>query len=356
MKITIYTLFPAWFDGPLGDSIVQRAQESGRLQIDRINFRDYAQDRHKTVDETPYGGGGGMVLRPDVLAHAMDNTIGPPGQPGRPYTVYLSPRGRRFDQDMARQFALLPGLALLCGHYEAVDQRLLDSRVDEEVSLGDFVLTGGEIPAMAVVDAVARLLPGVLGNESSAQNDSFMDGLLEGPHYTRPEEFEGHGVPDVLLSGDHAAIEQWREEQALKTTRQRRPDLHEEQILYPAQVRRLARRRRPFAVWREGREGASTLLFANRSVLQLQNWRELPEARHASRGVHDLIRFAEFRDARTENTEADRDLVSREIDEAAHAFLEGRALPDFVRPAARRLVLNLWHEIRKIQEAPDNRH
>ncbi len=190
-----------------------------------MNFRDFATDKHRSVDDAPYGGGAGMVIRAEPLARAMDATIGPPGSPGRAHAILTSPGGRTFTQRVAEEFARLESLAVVCGHYEGIDQRIIDTRIDEEVSIGDFVLTGGEIPAMAMVDAVARLLPGVLGNEDSAPGDSFSTGLLEGPQYTRPDEFEGLRVPDVLLGGNHAAIEKWRREQALSRTRQRRPDM-----------------------------------------------------------------------------------------------------------------------------------
>lgn len=304
MKITIFTLFPGWFAGPLGDSILQRAQERGLIELSYVNFRDFATDKHASVDDTPYGGGGGMVLRADVLARALDDSIGAVGHAARPRTILMSPRGRRFDQRMAIELAALPSLAIVCGHYEAVDQRLIDTRIDEEVSLGDFVLTGGEIPAMAIVDAVARLLPGVLGNETSSENESFMNGLLEAPHYTRPEVFEERRVPDVLLSGNHAAIAQWREEQSLALTSERRPDLFPAQLLWPEQVRRLARRSRPFAVWR--REGDHfDWLYVPAFVTAQDGWEERLRTLRSEAGIQPQIRVAEIKDVRLEDATAD---------------------------------------------------
>lgn len=225
VRIDILTLFPTWFEGPLTESILARAREQGLLDLRIHNFRDYAQDRHKVVDDTPYGGGGGMVLKPEPLARALDAIAGHPGAPERPRVLLTSPQGPVFTQDKARQLAALPRFVLVCGHYEGVDQRVIDTRIDEEISIGDFVLTGGELPAMIVVDAVARMIEGVLGNPDSAVNDSFYAGLLDCPHYTRPEEFEDRGVPEVLLSGHHAKIEAWRLIQGLLKTAAVRPDL-----------------------------------------------------------------------------------------------------------------------------------
>jgi tRNA (guanine37-N1)-methyltransferase len=225
MRIDLFTLFPHWFGGVFGDSILRRAREKGLLDIRLHDFREWTRDRHRSVDDSPYGGGAGMVLRPEPLAAALDEVCGAPGTAGRPYVLLTSPSGTTFTQRRAEELARLPRIALVCGHYEAVDQRLIDTRIDEEISIGDFVLTGGEIPAMAVVDAVARLIPGVLHNDQSAVEESFTSGLLEGPHYTRPEVFEGLRVPDVLRSGDHARIAKWRRAEALRKTRARRPDL-----------------------------------------------------------------------------------------------------------------------------------
>lgn len=225
MRIDLFTLFPDWFGGVFGDSILKRAREKGLLDIRVHDFREWTRDRHRSVDDSPYGGGAGMVIRPEPLAATLDEVCGAPGSPERPYVLLTSPSGTTFTQRRAEEFARLPRIAVVCGHYEAVDQRLIDTRIDEEISIGDFVLTGGEIPAMAIVDAVARLVPGVLHNDQSAVEESFSSGLLEGPHFTRPEVFEGLRVPDVLRSGDHARIAKWRRAEALRKTRARRPDL-----------------------------------------------------------------------------------------------------------------------------------
>lgn len=344
MKITVFTLFPAWFDGPLGDSILQRARDAGHLTIDIVNFRQWATDRHHSVDDTPYGGGGGMVLRADVLAEAMDANIGPPATPSRPRVLLMSPRGRVFDQPMAIELSRLPSIALVCGHYEGIDQRLIDSRIDEEVSLGDFVLTGGEIPAMAIIDAVARMIPGVLGNETSAPQDSFMNGLLEAPHYTRPEDFEGTRVPDVLLSGNHAAIAEWRESEALRLTRQRRPDLHAAQILSPAQVRRLARRARPLALWRIRPQ--FTILYASSLVHALGNLEELlGTTRYEVSETDPSIRFAEIRDAGSSDPDADRAHLLTELRE----MMSRNDAPGTSLGEVAVLLRNLLHEMEKTQ-------
>lgn len=313
LKITLFSLFPDWFDGPLGDSILQRAKESGYLDIQTVNFREYSKDRHQSVDAAPYGGGGGMVLRPDVLANAMDSTIGAPQSDERPYTILMSPRGRKFDQQVAIELAKKPALAFVCGHYEAVDQRLIDTRIDEEISIGDFVLTGGEIPAMAMIDSIARMIPGVLGNETSAELDSFMDGLLEAPHYTRPEEFEGLAVPPVLLSGNHREIEKWREDSSLKLTRKRRPDLYECQWLGPESVRRLARRGKPFAIWELDRNGSLNPLFICSAVTALPNWKALLTEGRFQKGLTSTIRFAEIREASSGDEDLDRARVIQDV-------------------------------------------
>jgi tRNA (guanine37-N1)-methyltransferase len=213
----IVTLLPEAFPGILGLSLTGRALEQGVWRLQTVPLRAFGQGRHRNVDDTPAGGGAGMVLRADVMAAALA------GVPG-PY-LYLSPRGRRFDQAMARDLAAGPGVTLVCGRFEGLDQRAIDHLELIEVSLGDFVLTGGEIAAQALVDACVRLLPGVLGNADSAVNESFSEGLLEHPHYTRPAEWEGHEIPPVLLSGNHAEIDRWRARQAEELTRARRPDL-----------------------------------------------------------------------------------------------------------------------------------
>lgn len=341
MKVTIFSLFPHWFDQPLGDSIIQRAREAGRLCIDVVNYRDYAEDRHATVDDAPYGGGGGMVLRADVLARALDKTIGPPGAPGRPRVFHLSPRGRTFTQETAIRLSRMPAFALLCGHYEAIDQRLLDSRVDEEISLGDFVLTGGEIPAMAVVDAVARMIPGVLGNEASAANESFMNGLLEAPHYTRPEEFEGKPVPEVLLSGNHAAIDEWREEQSLALTRRSRPDLYERQFLHPRQIRRIARRGRPIIVWHGTRTEPIELAFASKAALDLGDWTKIAPGLHAEQGLSQFVWYGEVKDAYGPDAETDRKKMTGEVATA----LAREERPGSTRSAALVFLRNLYRAL-----------
>ncbi len=217
-RATVFTLFPGMFPGPLGQSLAGRALETGAWMLGISDIREAAQDKHRSVDDTPFGGGAGMVLRPDVL----DAAIGPDDE--RPL-LYLSPRGRALTQARAAGLAAGPGVRLLCGRYEGVDQRLLDARGAEEVSIGDYVLSGGEPAALVLLDACVRLLPGVMGAVESAQEESFSAGLLEYPQYTRPAEWQGRPVPAVLLSGHHAAIAAWRREQAEQLTRTRRPDL-----------------------------------------------------------------------------------------------------------------------------------
>jgi len=225
MHFAVVSLFPEMV-GTIGQyGVVGRALQRELITLELENPRDHASDAHRTVDDRPYGGGPGMVMKFEPVAAALELAKGklPDGCP----TVYLSPQGQAFDQAMAKRFSALPGMVLLAGRYEGIDERLIESRIDEEVSLGDFVLSGGEIAAMAVIDAVVRLLPGVLGDEESAVQDSFVGGLLDHPHYTRPEVVAGRRVPDVLLSGDHAGIARWRDKQALGRSHQRRPDLLE---------------------------------------------------------------------------------------------------------------------------------
>lgn len=225
-RARIITLFPEAFPGVLGESLTGKALQEGRWTIETIDLRLFGEGRHRNVDDTPAGGGAGMVLRPDVVARALDEAArDTPAERSRWPVVYLSPRGKPFDQARARAWAATEGVTLLCGRFEGVDQRVLDACEVEEVSLGDFVLTGGEIAAQAMIDATVRLLPGVLGNQASTEEESFSDGLLEHPQYTRPAEWRGRAVPDVLLSGHHAKIEAWRQEQAQALTRARRPDL-----------------------------------------------------------------------------------------------------------------------------------
>ncbi len=222
MQIDVFTLFPEMFQGPLQGSILGRAVERGLLSVDLHNFRDHAQDRHHTVDDYAYGGGPGMVLKPEPLFQAVESLLGAPPQCP---VVLLTPQGRVFRQVDAERLAGEERFALICGHYEGFDERISEHLATEELSIGDFVLTGGELAAMVVIDAVARLLPGVLGSDESAVADSHTSGLLQHPQYTRPAEFRGWSVPDVLLSGDHQAVAKWRRQQSLRRTLQRRPDM-----------------------------------------------------------------------------------------------------------------------------------
>jgi len=220
MKIDVLTLFPGMFVGPLDESIIRRAREAGRLELALHNLRDYALDRHKTVDDRPFGGGPGMLLKPEPLFAAVEdlaceNTC----------VLLVSPAGRRFDQSIARELASREHLLMVCGHYEGFDERVRERLANDELSIGDYVLTNGALPVMVIIDAVTRLLPGVLGDEDSAREDSFSQELLEYPQYTRPAEFRGMKVPEVLLSGNHAEIARWRAEQARRRTQERRPDL-----------------------------------------------------------------------------------------------------------------------------------
>ncbi len=223
MIFDILTLFPEVCAAYAGVSILGRAQKAGLVSLRLVNIRDFALDRHRTVDDVPYGGGDGMVMMAPPLVAALESL---PPEPPAP-VILLSPQGRPFDQAWARELAGLPRLTLICGRYEGIDERVRLLKVDQELSLGDFVLSGGELAALCVVDAVSRLLPGVLHGAGSAAADSFSDGLLEHPHYTRPPEFRGQGVPEVLLSGHHAAIARWRRKESLKRTWRVRPDLLE---------------------------------------------------------------------------------------------------------------------------------
>ena len=222
MKIDVLTLFPGMFPGPLDESIIKRACESGRLQLGVHDLRDYTHDRHRTVDDRPFGGGPGMLLKPEPLFEAVEALRGE-----KTRVILTSPAGRPFRQKIARELAGEKHVLLVCGSYEGFDERVRQSLADDEISIGDYVLTNGALPAMVIVDAVTRLLPGVLGDDESSQDESFSGCLLEYPQYTRPAEFRGMNVPEVPLSGDHAAIEKWRREQATVQTRQRRPDLLE---------------------------------------------------------------------------------------------------------------------------------
>ena len=221
-RATVLTLFPEMVPGPLGHSLAGRALEAGRWSLEARTIRDAGLGRHRTVDDTPFGGGAGMVMRPDVLDAAIGAAIGDADD--RPL-ILLTPRGRPLTQARVRDLARGPGVVLLCGRYEGVDQRVIDARGLQECSIGDYVLSGGELAALVLLDACVRLLPGVMGAEASGEEESFSAGLLEYPHYTRPAEWQGRRVPDVLLSGDHAAIAAWRRAQSEQATRERRPDL-----------------------------------------------------------------------------------------------------------------------------------
>ena len=220
MKIDVLTLFPGMFTGPLDESIIKRARESGRLDLAIHNLRGYAHDRHKTVDDRPFGGGPGMLLKPEPIFEAVEALAGAEAR-----VILFSPAGRTFNQAIARELAGKRHLLLVSGHYEGFDERVRERLADDELSIGDYVLTNGALPVMVVVDAVTRLLPGALGDDESAQQESFSDGLLEYPQYTRPAEFRGMKVPEILLSGNHAQIAKWRAEQARQRTEERRPDL-----------------------------------------------------------------------------------------------------------------------------------
>lgn len=234
MRVDVLTLFPEMFEGVFGSSILGKAKEKGIVSLNAVNFRDYSESKHGTVDDTPYGGGGGMVLKPDPIFRAVEalleekrNSTGgiDSGEGRKPRIILLCPQGETFTQQKAEELSQEEHLIMICGHYEGYDERIREHLVTDELSVGDYVLTGGELPAMVVVDSVVRLLPGVLGNETSAVTDSFSTGLLEYPHYTRPVEFRGWKVPDILLSGHHGNIADWRRKEALRRTVQRRPDL-----------------------------------------------------------------------------------------------------------------------------------
>lgn len=231
LSISVMTLFPAMFEGFLRHGMVKKAIERERAGIELIDIRQSAFDKHKTVDDLPYGGGAGMVMKPDVLARSLQSTR--PFQEGRsPNVYYLTPQGKRFDQSLANGMSLLDEFVLICGRYREIDERFRERYVTDEISIGDYVISGGEPAAMVVIDAVVRLIPGVMNDFESGIDDSFQNGLLDCPWYTRPEEFEGERVPDVLLGGNHAAIKKWRNEQALARTVARRPDLLDGKDVY----------------------------------------------------------------------------------------------------------------------------
>jgi len=222
MRFDVFTLLPDTFSPYLQASILQKAAERGLLDFQVHNIRDYTHDRHHTTDDTPYGGGGGMVMKPEPIFEAIESVLGAP--PACP-VILMTPQGRVFNQKIAIDLASQPQIALLCGRYEGIDERIREHLVTDEISIGDYVLTGGELPALILIDAIARLLPGVLGDPDGAMDDSHASGLLEYPHYTRPPEFRGWGVPETLLSGDHGKIARWRREQSLLRTLAKRPDL-----------------------------------------------------------------------------------------------------------------------------------
>lgn len=220
MKIDVLTLFPAMFAGPLDESIIKRARQAGLLDLQLHQLRDWTHDRHKTVDDRPFGGGPGMLLKPEPIFEAVESLMRE-----KTRVILMSPSGRKFDQAIARELAQQEHLLIVTGHYEGFDERIREGLADDELSIGDYVLTNGALPAMVVIDTVARLLPGVLGDDASSTEESFSHGLLEYPQWTRPAEFRGMKVPDVLVSGNHAEIAKWRVEQAKKRTQEQRPDL-----------------------------------------------------------------------------------------------------------------------------------
>lgn len=224
MRFDVFTLFPEVFGPYLDSSILFRARQNGLLEVNLYNIRDWTVDRHHTTDDVPYGGGGGMVMKPEPIFAAVETVLGiPPACP----VILLTPQGRVFTQRVAQELAQHAHLGLVCGRYEGVDERIRENLVTDEISIGDYVLSGGELPALALIDALTRLIPGALGDPDGASDDSHAMGLLEYPHYTRPPEFRGWQVPEILLSGDHGRVDRWRREQALLRTRQRRPDLLE---------------------------------------------------------------------------------------------------------------------------------
>ena len=220
LEVKIFTLYPDLFPGPLDIGIYKKAQEKKIWNLEVINIRDYAIDKHSSVDDTPFGGGNGMLIRPDVVASALDTNI-----KKDEIVIYLSPKGKKFDQKIAKKFSRQKKLNFICGHFEGIDQRLLETRNIQEYSIGDFILSGGETASFVVLDSILRLLPGVLGNENSVKDESFENDLLEYPQYTKPQNWEGKATPEVLLSGDHAKIKSWRLSQSEAITRRQRPDL-----------------------------------------------------------------------------------------------------------------------------------
>jgi len=227
LSVKIFSLYPDMFPGPLDVGLYKRARKKKIWSLDVINIRDYAKDKHRTVDDTPFGGGNGMLMRADVVAEALDKNI---KKNKNSKTIYLSPKGKRFDQNLAKKFSKLKNLNIVCGHFEGIDQRVLETRNIEEISMGDFILSGGETASFVFLDAILRLLPGVLGNKLSIQEESFENNLLEYPQYTKPQKWEKKSPPAVLLSGDHAKIKDWRLSQSEAITRRLRPDLWQKYI------------------------------------------------------------------------------------------------------------------------------
>lgn len=230
MNFHILTLFPQMVEQGLNTSIIGRAQEKGILSVETINIRDFTMDKHKKVDDYPYGGGAGMLMQAQPVYDAYLHVVKKIKTRQRPRVIYVTPQGKTFKQEMAKEFALEQDLVFLCGHYEGIDERVLEEIVTDYVSIGDYVLTGGELAAMVMIDSISRMVPGVLSNKESGETESFSDNLLEHPHYTRPEVWRGKEVPQVLLSGHHKRIEEWRKEQSLERTRIRRPDLYEKYL------------------------------------------------------------------------------------------------------------------------------
>jgi tRNA (guanine37-N1)-methyltransferase len=230
MRIDVITVFPKILEDPLNESILKQAQKRIELDIRIIDLRDFATDKHQSVDDTPYGGGPGMILKPEPLFRAFEKIVGKDKKNKATRIVFPTPQGRLFTQEVAEELSEAERLVMLCGHYKAVDQRVIDTWVTDEISIGDYVLSGGEIPALLMIDAVVRLIPGVLGDIESARTDSFQNNLLDCPYYTKPETFEGLSVPEVLLSGHHEKIEAWRQDQKIERTRERRPDLYKKYL------------------------------------------------------------------------------------------------------------------------------
>ena len=269
MIFHVLTLFPEMVEGALGGSILGRAAKNGLLQINAVNIRDYTQNRHNRVDDYTYGGGAGMLMQAqpvfDCCQAVQKQVASRQGKPAR--VLYMSPQGRTFDQKMAKELAQEQELILLCGHYEGIDARALEEIGAEEISIGDFVLTGGELPAMVMIDAISRMVPGVLGNSESADTDSFMNGLLEYPQYSRPAVWHGKEVPSVLLCGDHAKVEIWRFEQSLAITKERRPDLYDRFVRENPEI--MAERQK--RIDREKRLEARRLRRAQKKLLENHN-------------------------------------------------------------------------------------